>query len=298
MAFTPHVHAQSEKSEDTEENFDSDHEDVIHFRETLLYKRYNEAYSGLYKYIQYIHSLTEDPKKFSEIKYYWNIMVSLFMMFFGGHYSLCIAAHEAFLKAGYSTIHQPLYQLWNEYKECGYTFKGFMDRSDPVVIWDTMSGVGAGCMAVLATLKLDFVHATALGIAFGDKLGHYIQPYNINILNALNSEKLKDKRKRWVPIIHKCFFRVAGFLFSLWMYKLVYAIRCGAKGVEIMKNQFCKSGVIGSDGPLSSYALHILLCIGIYTQYTYSYVVPFPINVILFPLEIMETILEGMCLYK
>lgn len=276
-------------------------EDVIHFKDTLLYKRYSELYEKLQFVLKEWYGIMNDTKRYNELKYYFLLCQGFFMIFFGGHFSLVLAAHEAFVKSSSEKVMMPLRKIWNEHNErCKdaseniWSWNNFLNNSDPIDMWDALSGLGSGLMAILATLKLDFLHATSLGVSIGDKVGSIVDKY---VRDAWNNKVNKSVKRRWLPVLHKSFFRVCGFILAFCMYKLIYAIRCGVKGMELLKTQFQKSGLISEDTVSFSYFLYSFFVIGIYTQYNNDYTTPFPVNAMLFPLEMAEHILESICMY-
>mmetsp|Transcript_6487 Transcript_6487/g.11591 ORF Transcript_6487/g.11591 Transcript_6487/m.11591 type:complete len:362 (-) Transcript_6487:1859-2944(-) len=256
----------------------------------------------------------------------WLPMIyGLLLVFFGGTYMMTLAAIEAFSIFGWARIEKSLGLLWENLKDAKAAsdaddlldenadgipdvlqiskrelvtrkMQVFLIASDPEEVAEGMSGLAAGCLAVLATLRERFAQAIALGIAVGDRLDHLVTPLVLPGLLKLTDEKYH----KWVPIGISYGFRFIGVWIGLFTQRFVAEYYAALRGSEmflaglisyITRNKYVKKQNAGPGSFFFTIGYLIIAFFGMWWQFTNLFQIPFPLNILLLPLTILENLL-------
>ena len=248
----------------------------------------------------------------------------LAICFFGGLYPLTIAAAEAFRASGGTEAMQCLKDLWEELVHVYEANKDDNLRDDdndgvadvqklggtelvgrklalvlkevnPSKLLDAYGGLVRAFAGVCATLKLQFAKVLSLAAS----IANAIRPVMVQVLGPLLVAVMPTDYHKWVyPLIDVCCKLVAGSV-AWFLYRLVAAVHAGIVGGLICTRALlrwanekelvrCKD----QETMLDEYAGWLLAAVGIYFQVSNWMTAPFPLRLVLFPINACENALQ------
>lgn len=171
---------------------------------------------------------------------------------------------------------------------------------EPDKLQTAMGSLWAAYLAVLATLRLQFarVAAMALGIA------EMVSPPLLKMFSPPLQEALGSDLKHWVPTLITTVINIIAIGFAWYIQKVISAFYSGLRGGTMFANALfafledrgwlakmpCE-GVFKT--PYLNEAVgYPVAAVGFYTQLRYGFTLPFPLNLILLPLTIVQWLIE------
>lgn len=244
----------------------------------------------------------------------------LIMCFFGGSFFTLIAAVEAYRMCGYETSVQCVKDIYTDFTAFAEANKEddskdddndgiadvkqrskqelltrktllFLKTVDPKRLTMAISGLNAGFLAVVATLKLQFAKAITLGSAIGSILDKYAQAYVAPVLEAM----LPAEYKKWArPLIE---YSVKSFAISVawFIQRVLSAFHSAVRGGLMFSRNIMeyttemKYYVIDHETTIIDEVVgYALAAVGLWFQLSMGFSLPFPLNILLFPFSLAE----------
>jgi len=249
----------------------------------------------------------------------------IFMIFFGGSFMLLIACVEAYRICGWQQTRDHLVTLYRNYlvvkkasdeddqvddnhdgiadvlqiseKELiTRKIKVFLRSSDPEAMGNALNGIYAGALAVAATLRVEFARTLALGVAIGDVLS---VPGLKLLVPAFNIVVPKDYQK-WVPVILRYVFKSIGVSIALTIERYLCAVHSAIRGSQLFITSLnvwmTRRNYNYINNTASLFAEEAVMCVvavlGVWIQIQFTFGLPFPLNILLFPFTLFETFLS------
>mmetsp|Transcript_7093 Transcript_7093/g.15153 ORF Transcript_7093/g.15153 Transcript_7093/m.15153 type:complete len:370 (+) Transcript_7093:42-1151(+) len=251
----------------------------------------------------------------------------LVMVFFGGAYMLTLAAVEAFRIFGWEKLKVHLVVLYENAKVAYEAHKedeqvdedgdGVADVKqitskrelfarkvklvlrtiDPDSVSGAIAGLAQGWFAVLATLRLQFAQAITLGVTIGE-LGERVTG---RLLRKVGYVLMPDEYDKWVPAIVSYSWRLFGIWFSLMIQRGISAFYSSMRGAELflwgtltyLVRRRVLSRTHVEPGTVAFTVLITLIGgFGFYWQLIHFFQLPFPLNILFFPLTLVEWFIQ------
>ena len=244
------------------------------------------------------------------------------LCFFGGEFVLTIAAVEAYRACGWETTYKCLVDLKKDFdavveaskKDDAVDADGngvpdvneippkellkrkiavFLANVDPKRFTDALSGINAGFVAVVATLKLEFVMALTLGYAIADAILPPLHRIFEPILTSLPG--VKPEYRRWIPVVITYSVRYACVSLAFFLQRVISAFHSSIRGgLMIARNVLIYLKIMkfihidDKDSIIDEAIGYGLAALGFWLQLSNSFRLPFPLNLILFPFTLIE----------
>lgn len=255
------------------------------------------------------------------------IIVGLTLCFFGGCFATTIAAVEAFRAGGYYMAKEHLTAIYDDQKKvvdawmkddkkddnhdgiadvlemsedelARHKFLLIVRTVDPGRLGKALTGLNTGILAVLAALQIRFAKAITLGSALGRTLYKVLEP---NVVNDIEKKTHPDYRK-WVKPVANYGCKFLGFMLSMTIWRVIMAFHSATTGAQmacvallhyLARHQYVKNVDPANvkatkEFVIASTALGIF---GFYWQFRHGFSIPFPLNVLLLPVTMIESIL-------
>lgn len=263
------------------------------------------------------------------------MIFSIALCFYGGHFLMSIAAIEAFRNMGGQNFMEDMKVIWQQgtLVEAASAIddkkdddkngiadveelsnKDLINRKvmvamiaidDPQRLQQAVGNLWSAYMAVLAVLRLEFARtiAIALGIA------EMIELPVFRFVGPLVAYIVGPKLKHWVYTICNTLIKLCAMSFAWYMQTIISAFYSAIRGGRLFAgacfniagdrgwmDKLPDSLVTKPFDPDNSYLdeciAYPLAAAGFYTQWTYGFGLPFPQNIALLPLTIVETIIK------
>eukprot|EP01031_Cornospumella_fuschlensis_P025734 gene25734-31080_t len=250
-------------------------------------------------------------------------LVGLIMCFFGGSFLLTIAAVEAFRMTGYETTLQCVRDLLEDLKKVKEASDKDNDKdedgdgvkdvlqispaallqrkallalrvSDPQRLALAIGGINAGFMCVIATLKMQFAKVITLGNAISASLEPPTERYLLPILEGL----CPPAYTKWArPML---FYALRAVVISVaWTIQRIIsafhsALRGGLMFSRNILHYLSEMKILHlkhEDTVLDELVGYGVALVGLLWQLRGGFRLPFPLNVLLLPLSILENVL-------
>ncbi len=252
-------------------------------------------------------------------------ILGLCLAFFGGVYVLTIAAAETFILTGwegfnqsFSWLKQNFDLLWEKSREDDKKDENgdgiadilqisarelfsrkvaffFSNCSDPQKLMDMLSVLCTSVISVIAVLKIEFAKTIALGTTIGESLR---KPAAYFIVPVASTAIPKDYHQWIAPAINllcKCVAVSIAWFIQIIISSVQTAIRGGLLFSRRTLHFLNDKGYIqfnDEDSYLDEIIGWTVALFGVYYQLTSLFSVPFPFNVLLLPLTIVENYLS------
>lgn len=268
-------------------------------------------------------------KRVEPYKHDWApIVLGLLLIFFGGSLPLTIAAIEAFRLTGWDKTKASVMILYQQYEIARAASKKddqvddnhdgiadvlqidskelitrkvklFFKVADPAKLQEGANGVMSGFAAVVAVLKLQFAQTIALGASLGDM---FTRGAN-KVLRPTLEHLLPADMHKWIPMVLSYLCRAAAITIAWWCQRVISALHSAMRGSD-----YLLSGIFGL---LERYNVKIpfevspnhpsiSLAVGIAATYYQAgnwFGLPFPFNILLLPLRVVEFLLAWIVTY-
>jgi len=251
-------------------------------------------------------------------------LLGLVLAFFGGQFVLTIATVEAFRLGGWEKTRACLVVLHDNYKIALEKSREddskdenndgvadvkqiskqelasrkivlFLRVCDPIKVSEALNGLSAACCAVLATLRIQFARVITLGVTIGNYMNKIVERQ----LRAPLEEMIPSEHHKWISpgIGYAC--KTLGISLAWIAGRFLAALQSGLRGGQIftrallayLKRNGYMTGDIDEKDPLFIGIALAVSVAGIWWQLKNFFRVPFPFNLFLFPLSIVEWVL-------
>jgi hypothetical protein len=253
-------------------------------------------------------------------------LMGLVMCFFGGSFMTLIAAFEAYRQSGWDATKKCIDDLLEDFEkvakanakddEVDHDNDGiadvlqisptelatrksllFLRTVDPVRFSGALTGLQTGFMVVIATLKVQFVKAIALGSSIAEVLDVPALRFAVPALEMI----LPAEYKRWAgPIV--CYSVKSISVSIAWfLARVISAFHSALKGgIMAARNILDYVDTMGyykinhEDTYMDEVAGYVLAALGLWFQLSFAFQLPFIMNILLFPFTIAEWFLMAM----
>jgi len=253
------------------------------------------------------------------------LLFGLIMVFFGGHYFTLFTAVEAYRMCGYDQTRDCWLQLYQSYlvvlkenqkdntvddnndgiadvlqidKKELFTRKLslILKSMDPLKVSNALSGLWMGFLGVVAVLRLKFAQALALGATIGNIFQTYLEPLATPVLQ----KSIPAAYQKWIPVIISYTCKSAGVSIAWTIQRVISAFYSSIRGAQIftfgLVNFLSRNGytLLDEKSPVNMAIIGILAWTGFAWQLQSGFNLSFPLNVILFPLNVLEYLVTYM----
>mmetsp|Transcript_4600 Transcript_4600/g.7913 ORF Transcript_4600/g.7913 Transcript_4600/m.7913 type:complete len:331 (-) Transcript_4600:515-1507(-) len=255
------------------------------------------------------------------------ILIALFglaLCFFGGTFVVTIAAAEAWRASGWSTTKTALKILWDEWNNFREKSHEDDDRDDdgdgipdvqqvdgarlasrklnlflvtckdPNQVNVAMSGIWTSFLAVLATLKIQFARTIALGVSIGQMLHGPMDRIFLPVLTRV----MPQEYKKWCSPIVDWICKAIAISIAWFIQRVISAVQSGMRGGLMFSRQLMsfasRKGILkikDEDTYLDEIVGFTIAGFGIWFQLSHFFELPFPWNLFLLPVRILEYVL-------
>jgi len=165
---------------------------------------------------------------------------------------------------------------------------------DPKTFNSAIGQLWTGWVGVLAVLKIEFAKTVTLAEVIGEKLYLAVQKYAEPVLLGMAGEEYKQ----WVPVCLKWCCKAMVISIAWWVQRVVSAVHSAIRG-----GLMCGKGVVNflhEKGYLKASDEHtymdeaigwMIAAAGLIFQWTMGFRAPFPLNILLLPVSIVEWII-------
>lgn len=247
----------------------------------------------------------------------------LIMCFFGGSFLTLIAAVEAFKMCGYESTMRCVNNLIDDMKKVAEASKKdddedadgdgvadilqissqelikrktllFLKVVDPRRVTDALTGINAGVMAVVATLKLQFAMTITLGNSIATQVQAPADKYLVPMLEKL----LPEEYRKWAQPLVSYSIKSAAISIAWTIQRIISAFHSAMRGglmfsrnilhyLSVMKYVQIDHETTYLDEMIG----YALAAVGLIFQLSFGFGLPFPLNIILFPFSVLEYLL-------
>lgn len=285
-------------------------------------KLMEDAIPHIQKYIAILQVYYEKLKPY-RLELLIPSFMGFIMCFFGGSYLTVIAAWEAFMMCGYDTTKECVVMLLQDLQKIVDANQKDDDRDDdndgvadvaqisnqelvqrktllflrtmdPQRLTVAISGINAGCLAVVATLKLEFAKTITLGNSIGSVLEPPAKAY---VLPVFEKMMPKEYRKWAWPIISYA-IRTITISIAWFVQRIISAFHSAIRGGLMFSRNIMQYltemniyKINHEESMLDELIGYGMAALGLWFQLSMGFAVPFPLNIVLFPFTILEYVL-------
>lgn len=173
----------------------------------------------------------------------------------------------------------------------------FIRTVDPVRFSGALSGIQTGFMVVVATLKVQFVKAIALGSSIAEILDVPAERFGVPALEII----LPADYKRWAGPVVRYSVKSVSVSIAWFLARVISAFHSALKGgVMASRNILDYVDTMGyykinhEDTYIDEIAGYGLAALGLWFQLSFAFQLPFIMSILLFPFSIAEWFLMAM----
>jgi len=246
-------------------------------------------------------------------------IIGFVVCFFGGVFPATIAAVEAWIICGGPEAWETVKMLYAEWQKVGVEnikddlkdddkdgvpdvlqippqelilrkSKLVMSSVDPEKVSTGLVSLYTGWIGVLAVLKIQF----AMTVTLGERIGGMMYK-SVSRLEPTLQESVPEEYRKWVPVCTRWACKLLAMSIAWWITRAVAAVHSAMRGGQMCakyvidylhERQMIKSS---SEELYWDEALGWSLCVaGLLFQFAYGFGVPFPLNVLLWPVQLLE----------
>jgi len=167
-----------------------------------------------------------------------------------------------------------------------------MRSVDPDKINNGLANLYTGWIGVLAVLKIQFAKTVTLGTMIGEKLYGAAQFFVEPQVMAVTPEEYK----KWVPVVLQWMCKAIAISIAWWIQRVISAFHSAIRGGLIfgreLVNYLHEKGVVNwkdDDTYMDEAVGWAVAALGLLFQWTFRFSMPFPLNILLFPVTLLET---------
>lgn len=173
----------------------------------------------------------------------------------------------------------------------------FLKVTDPVKLQEALAGVMAGATAVIATLRLEFAQTITLGVSLADMFTKAADKFVRPTLEKV----IPEEHHKWIPMLISYSCRAVAVHIAWWCQRIISAIHSALRGSDMLLHGIfallLKHHIKIPLGLTTSHdafpaAVMVLGVIGFYNQLGRGLGFPFPFNILLIPLRVLEFLLS------
>eukprot|EP00298_Acanthocystis_sp_HF-20_P011523 c19437_g2_i1.p1 GENE.c19437_g2_i1~~c19437_g2_i1.p1 ORF type:complete len:351 (-),score=129.09 c19437_g2_i1:103-1155(-) len=248
-------------------------------------------------------------------------ILGLLLCFFGGTFSALIAAVEAFRLTGWETTRDCALSLYDDYKNVkeahlkdeqkdedndGVEDTKLLSPSEllarklhlvlvnvkePEKVSKAIMGITSSCMSVIAVLRVEFAKTVTLAVSIGNTMQNAAETLLLPVLHKV----IPQQYHHWVPTAVNYVCKSIAIAIAWYISKIISAFHSGVKGGLMFSRNIMtygnKKGYFSlkhEDTNVDEIGGWVLAAIGVYFQVRYGFTLPFPFNILFFPLTLLE----------
>lgn len=248
---------------------------------------------------------------------YVQLIIGTVMCFFGGFYPTVFAALQAAEHGGLSTVRKALVALSDEIMVIIEEHKkddkvdadgdGVADatqingrelikrkvklvltKMNPEKVNDAIASMYKVWMSVLAVLTIQFARTIAMALTISDFTTKFVNRFLLPIVKAA----VPPEYQKWCPVLLDWLCKSIGISIAWHIQTVISAFTSALAGGLIMScamlHIFFNGKKKHEDTNADEIASYAFAALGFYFQYYMSFSTPFPLNIILFPVELSE----------
>lgn len=162
---------------------------------------------------------------------------------------------------------------------------------DPVAMNQAITGLWVGWLGVLAVLKIQFAKTMTLGEIIGEKIYGVVSRAEPHLLDLCD-----DNYDKWIPCLLRWACKAVAMTIAWWIQRIISSFHSAIRGgfmcskylVEFLKDR----NIINLEEKCGGYADDVVswgvAFAGLLFQFTFRFGVPFPLNLVTWPLNIVE----------
>jgi len=183
---------------------------------------------------------------------------------------------------------------------------------DPSVVQSAIGSFWSAYLAVLATLKLQFARTTAIALGIASMIKFPI----VRAVGPLLAQGLGKDLGHWAKTIVDTTINFIVIIFAWYLQMVISAFYSGLRGGKIFSDAFFallqENGILDKapdwliknkpydpdESYLDEIVMYIVFAAGFSYQLLNNFAIPFPFNVILFPVTLLEWILRWQVTFE
>ena len=241
----------------------------------------------------------------------------LALCFFGGVFQASIAAAEAFKLCGWDKTRHHVLAIYEQVdrvmkhqmdkKEVAQMIKNNPDQLvlkqtklvlqhvEPAVIQGAIAGLFQAWAGVIASLQSQFAKAVALGNAIAEILQNSSATYIVPLVAG----GLGEEHRHWIPYVTNWICRSIAVSIAWFLQRIISAVHAALRGGSIFVTNAIK--IAKAHGHLTNFdednsymdeaAAAAVALVGFLFQLKGGFALAFPLNILLFPLTLIEWML-------
>jgi len=256
---------------------------------------------------------------------YIPMFFGLILCFFGGSYLTLIAAIEAVRQTVWARMKDDVIVLYDNYKKAKaasdkddgvdanndgvpdvkqISKKDLLTRkvylvlrtADPDKTTQAMSHLWVAWLSVVATLRVKFAQSVTLGCSIGEMMHKHLE----KAVEPSIKTVLPPELQKWSPAFTQYMFKFLGVLFAWFLQRVISGFHSAIRGghlfatnaVKLAKEHGFVDANFDEKSPKVSGLATLLAIIGFYWQLSNGFSLPFPLNMLLLPVTIVEWMVE------
>lgn len=163
---------------------------------------------------------------------------------------------------------------------------------DPHAVSKELALLYTGWVGVLAVLKIQFAKTVTLGSTIGEKLYGVVQ----NFVEPGIEKVTPEEYKKWVPVCLQWFCKIVAISIAWWIQRVISAFHSAIRGGLIfgreLVNYLNEKGYVkwkDEDTYMDEAVGWGVAALGLMFQWTFRFSMPFPLNILLLPVTLLET---------
>jgi len=176
-----------------------------------------------------------------------------------------------------------------------HKFLLFLQTVNPDRVMDALGGIYLGFMGVIAALKIHFALVVTLGLSIGNELRKPAAQYLVPAL----AQVVPPAYHKWINPLINCGCKVLACTIAWWIQQVLSTAQTGVRGGLLFTRSLMRlaidrkiMNIDPDDSMLDEISGWTLALVGVYFQLSQGFMLPFPFNIVLLPLSIIEWILR------
>jgi len=255
------------------------------------------------------------------------VIAGLIVAFFGGHYFTLFAAIEAYRMCGFQQTKEALLELYKNYIKVleasrkddlvddnndgipdvqQITSQELLTRKlslilksmDPAKVSASLSGIWMGFLGVVAVLRLKFAQTIALGAT----IGHIFETVADRLVRPILEQTIPETHHKWIPVIISYGCKSIGVSVAWTIQRVISAFYSSIRGAQMFSLGILmyssRNGYVNVNVDQGSVLFVGLTAVIAWTGFIWQvrsgFTLPFPLNLFLLPLTILEWFITWM----
>lgn len=168
---------------------------------------------------------------------------------------------------------------------------------NPDQMTEALNAVYMGFVAVVATLRVHFAACVSLGCAVGD-ITYNVVDQNLTPVIMMSTPK---EYQKWVEPGTRYACSIVGVVAAWMVQQAITAWHSATRGAQLaargtlaylVRHKYLNANVIDEKGSFFNAAVFALAACGFWSQVRHNFRLPFPLNILFFPVRVLEFMLR------